>query len=240
MAQNPKLKAIVTIRNLALGISNDWKELKSLGADIDESVRNASNEFINQAPVITHERWLAEMGKMNQNTLSLKGIMNQTVEKINNRDADGLTELWNSHHEFSTDLLERLNTLFKLGKIHLPEGQHTAWSKKWNVVFDKFVAIQQLVEGSSLHLTMISELAPEEVDELTQTILKNMPVRYTMEEALQYEKEYMEAYEELKKEATQKKNLWDRFLDILAGGIQQSPAERVMMQRWVNGEKGEL
>jgi hypothetical protein len=31
-------------------------------------------------------------------------------------------------------------------------------------------------------------------------------------------------------------------LNVIAGAIpfEQSPAERVMMQRWVNGEKGEL
>jgi hypothetical protein len=87
---------------------------------------------------------------------------------------------------------------------------------------------------------MIEEFAPGEVDELTDTILKNMPMRYSMEEAVQYEKEYMQAYEELKRQAKEKKNLWDRFLDILAGGTQQTPAEMVMMQRWVNGEKGDL
>ncbi len=240
MTQNPKLKAVVSIRNLVLGLSNDWKELKSLGAEIDEAVRHASTEFINQAPVIAHERWLAEMGKMENNIRSLKSIMNQSVEKINNRESGGLAEIWNSHTKFSADLLDRLNALFELGKAHLPEGYQSGWAENWNTIFDKFVAIQQLAEGSSLHLSIISEFAPEEVDELTDTMLRNMPKRYTMEEAIQYEKEYMEAYEELKKEATQKKNLWDRFLDILAGGVQQSPAERVMMQRWVNGEKGEL
>ena len=43
-------------------------------------------------------------------------------------------------------------------------------------------------------------------------------------------------------EANKKDNLWDRFLNLLAGNIpfKQTPQERVMMMRWVNGEKGEL
>ncbi len=238
--QNPKLRAVVSIRNLVLGLSNDWKTLKSLGAEIDESVHTASTTFINEAPVITHERWLTEMGRIEKNVLSLKSIMNQVVDSINNKRSEGLLELWNKHQTFSTDLLNRLNILHELGKVHLPERVQSTWSTSWEIIFDKFLAIQQLVEGSSLHLSMISEFAPDEVDELTDTILKNMPVRYTIEEAFQYEKEYLEAYETLKQEAAQKKNLWDRFLDLLAGGVQQSPAERVMMQRWVNGEKGAL
>ena len=131
MTQNPKLKAVVSIRNLVLGLSNDWKELKSLGAEIDESVHNASTKFINQAPIAAHERWLTEMGKMEENIHSLKNIMNQSVKKINNRESEGLAEIWNSHTKFSTDLLDRLNTLFELGKTHLPEGYQSSWTKNW-------------------------------------------------------------------------------------------------------------
>ena len=43
-----------------------------------------------------------------------------------------------------------------------------------------------------------------------------------------------------KKEFKEEKNLWDRFLDILAGGTHQSPSERVMLERWIEGEKGDL
>ncbi len=238
--QNAKLRAIVSIRNLVFGIATDWKELKSLGSEIDELINSASTTFMNQTPVIAHERWQIEIGHIQKDTTALEDIMQKVVRKINHRDAKDLIEIWNSHKEHSTDLLNRLNTLYDLGKAHLPESYHDTWVAMWEVILDKFVAIQALGEGSSLHLAMISEYAPEEVDELTDTILRHMPGRYTMEEAIQYEKEYMEAYEQLKKEATQKKNLWDRFLDILAGGLQQSPAERVMMQRWVNGEKGDL
>lgn len=46
----------------------------------------------------------------------------------------------------------------------------------------------------------------------------------------------------MEEEANKKDNLWDRFLNVLAGGMpfKQSPAERVMMRRWLEGEKGEL
>ena len=240
MTKNLKLRAIVSIRNLVMGISTDWKELKTLGAEIDELIHSASTRFINNAPVIAHKRWLTELGEIENNITFLKRIMNQIVSKINARDSENLAEIWNSHKEYSTALFKHLNVLNELGKTHLSKDHHPEWTKNWKIIFEKFNTIQQLVKASSLHLSMISEYAPKEVDELTDTILRNMPIRYTTEEAIQYEKEYMEAYEQLKKEAKQKKNLWDRFLDILAGGVQQSPAERVMMQRWVNGEKGEL
>lgn len=238
--QNPKLKAIVSIRNLVYGISSDWKTLRALGREIDEMVNTASTLFINKAPIIAHERWLLELGKIEQSRTALNAIMNQVVDKINQRDAQDLAETWDNHQEYAASLLESLASLQALGKTHLPETEQQQWDSNWTVVFDKFKGIQQLVEASSLHLAMISEYTPGEVDELTHTILQHMPKKYSMEEAAQYEQAYMKAYEELKREAQQKKNLWDRFLDLLAGGTQQSPAERVMMQKWVEGEKGQL
>ncbi len=240
MTQNPKIKAVVSIRNLVLGLSTNWKALKSLGAEVDDLVEKSNTIFLSNARIVVHENWLTKIGQVRKNVLALKRIMNQTAAKINSKNSNGLSEIWNSHESYSHDLLDQLNILHEFGKVHLSENHTSKWEETWTAIFDKFVSIQELAKGSSLHLSMIKEYTPEEVDELTDTILRHMPKRYTMEEAIQYEKEYMEAYEELKQIATQKKNLWDRFLDILAGNVQQSPAERVMMQRWVNGEKGEL
>ena len=49
----------------------------------------------------------------------------------------------------------------------------------------------------------------------------------------------MKAIEE---DANKKDNLWDRLLNLLAGVMpfKESPEERVMMQRWLEGEKGDL
>jgi hypothetical protein len=55
-----------------------------------------------------------------------------------------------------------------------------------------------------------------------------------------YQKDYYKALVNFKKEFKEEKNLWDRFLDILAGGTHQSPSERVMLERWIEGEKGDL
>jgi hypothetical protein len=69
-----------------------------------------------------------------------------------------------------------------------------------------------------------------------------MPQSYHIEDAIQYKKEYLTALAQMQEEADKKDNLWDRFLNLLAGNIpfKQTPQERVMMMRWVNGEKGEL
>jgi hypothetical protein len=82
----------------------------------------------------------------------------------------------------------------------------------------------------------------EELDVLTKNILKNIPRNFSILEAEKYEKDYLLAMDAIENEAKANTNLWDRFLNLLAGAVPftQTPEERVMMQRWLDGEKGDL
>ena len=237
---NPKLQAVVSIRNLAHGISNEWNQLKQIGNEIDDLIDNAEEVISSLHKADVMGKWELEKDRYARNVTSLRGIMTKVRDKIRTKDAVLLSETWDDHKQYSSKLENNLEALNRLGQDYLPQDRLSGWKNIWDNVFSQFIVIQDVVDGCSLQLQMIENYAPEEVDELTDTILKHIPSKYSLEEAAQYEKEYMEAYEELKKEASQKKNLWDRFLDILAGGKQQTPAQRVMLQRWVNGEKGDL
>ena len=85
-----------------------------------------------------------------------------------------------------------------------------------------------------------NEYTPSEIQEIANSILVQIPPDYTIEEIKEYEKDYLIAMDDLKKEFSQKKNLWDNFLDVLAGGTHQTASERVMLNRWIEGEKGKL
>ncbi len=93
------------------------------------------------------------------------------------------------------------------------------------------LVIKGLSEAASLRVQMIEEFSQNELDELTKTIVSYIPRSFSSVEADKYEKEYIEAMENIKLESSKNENLWDRFLNLLAGAIpfEQSPAERVMM-----------
>ncbi len=84
------------------------------------------------------------------------------------------------------------------------------------------------------------EYTPLQIDEIANNILARLPADYSLEDIKEYEKDYLIALDEVKKEFSEKKNLWDTFLDILAGGTHQSASERIMLSRWVEGEKRSL
>ncbi|MET2985200.1 hypothetical protein [Aureibaculum conchae] len=236
---NPKLQAVISIRNLVKGISSEWIQLTKAGAEVDSLVDNTLEIISTVNNEELANKWELELDRYSRNVNSLQGIMSKVRNKIKAKDPSALTEIWNDHKQYATALQNNLNTLYNLGIKFLPETKISEWNTVWDDIFSQFNGVRDVAGGCSLQLEMIENYAPDEIDELTDTILKHIPTKYSSEEAAQYEKEYVEAYEQLKKEASQKKNLWDKFLDILAGGNQQTPAQMVMMQRWVNGEKGD-
>ncbi|WP_299159289.1 hypothetical protein [uncultured Tenacibaculum sp.] len=236
---NAVIKAVVSIRYLALGLSNNWSNMKSIGLLLENEL-NAVSSLVKQfSKSETQEEWVIEKSNYKNNLNELKLILSNTITKIKSKNSENLSSDWNSYQKFSKTITQSLSEMHSIGRNVIPENKTDEWNQCWEKINNSHSEIKNEAEACYLQLKLIEEYSPEEVNNLTDTILKHIPAKYSIEEAEKYNKEYLEAYEAIKKEASQKKNIWDKFLDILAGGIEQTPAQRVMMQRWVNGEKGE-
>jgi hypothetical protein len=237
---NPKIKAVLSIRNAVKGIADQSSQMRETGKKLDSKVENSLSLYMDQVSAESHELYLETIGRYRKSVLELKSILNTVIGFINTREAKNLTPTWDKHITYSNEVKSYLNSMYQLGLNNLESGSDQSWVKQWEEVFDSYDEIENISDSCKISLALIESCAPEEIDEFTQTLLKHIPVNFSIEQAEQYEKEYLAAYEELKKQASQKKNLWDRILDVLAGGTQTTPAQMVMMNRWVNGEKGEL
>jgi predicted RND superfamily exporter protein len=104
------------------------------------------------------------------------------------------------------------------------------------------VKLRHLADALSNNWEQLAAIGTGVKRSLAATIVKHIPKSYSITEADKYAAEYIQAMADIKAESSAKSNLWDRFLNILAGVVpfEQSPVERVMMQRWIDGERGEL
>ena len=238
--ENSKLKAVVKIRNLVSSTVDDWNKIKLLGREVDLLTNEAIAIIAKIADENLAHKWSEKIHSYNDNVSALKDIMKQAIDKIENRNASDANQIWESSTNHSNSIVAIVTDMETSGLDVIPENLKLKWSNIWAEAKEKLQQIRSLAVGSELKLAMIESFTPEEVSELTDEILIHMPMDYSVEEAEKYEKEYLVAYDEIKAKASLKKNLWDRFLDLLAGGTQQSAAEKVIMQRWVNGEKGKL
>lgn len=237
---NPLIEAVVSIRHFAIAASNNWSTMKSLGAIVKEDMEAATTLINTHANEEAKHLWSSELIKYNAERAQLQEILGYVVSRIKEKSANNLTDIWNQSAQHSSNIETIYRKLHEIGQRNLPKDKLDDWSKLWKTIHDNHEKIKNEANASQIQLGLIEQCKPEEIDELTDTILKHIPVKYSKEEAHKYSDEYMQAYEDIKREASGKKNLWDRFLDLLAGGAQQTPAQRVMMQRWVNGEKGDL
>lgn len=237
---NPAIKAVVSIRHFAQAAVDNWNVIKSSGETLKTKLEEATNMVDDYGSDETRKEWNHELKKCFKERESLQKIMANAVSKIKGKSSENLTEEWNKYPNYVVKIEQCYNHLIELGTKCLPEKEKDKWDSLWGNILSTHQKMKNEAEASSLQLKLIEDYDPKEIDELTKTILKHIPFKYSVEDAHKFTEEYLQAYEDIKKEASQKKNLWDKLLDILAGGTEQAPEQRVMMQRWVNGEKGEL
>lgn len=148
--------------------------------------------------------------------------------------------VWQNFEDHLKQIENGCTTLEETGNEILPSDQQENWKDLMGIARSYLPLIRMHADICNFQLRMIEKYSKEELDLLTKIILSHIPEDFNIAEADKYSFDYINAYEKIKVESLQKKNLWDKFLDIMAGSTYQSPAERVMMERWIEGEKGEL
>lgn len=236
---NPIIEAVVSIRQYVLSVSENWTAMKSLGVTLKNDMDKATGMVNMYGSDSTKQHWASELIDFNASKSHLEEIMQFVISRIKEKSTEGLSTRWNDYPEHVSKMEVSYKKMIDLGRLSLPENKKGEWAELWNSIMQSHGYMGREANAIGIQLGLMEKCTPNEIDELSDTILKHIPSGYSIEEAHKYTDEYMEAYNQLKKEVSQKKTLWDRFLDILAGGTQQTPAQRVMMQRWVEGEKGD-
>lgn len=238
---NPGLKALLSMRNCHITLEKEYEQLLNIEAELVAVNKSGFIQITTHGNADMQANWIEQVDLMNLAITSLNKSLEAEKDKIGKKEVTNFTDLWNSLSADVKKLRESSKKSVSLGFEFLPDSFHTNWK-------DEFVNIQvplteQLishVETCIVLLRMIEKYSPEELDVITKIVVDKIPLDFTYSEALVYEKDYFKALVDFKQEFKEEKNLWDKFLDILAGGTHQQPSEHVMMERWIEGEKGDL
>lgn len=238
---NPGLRALLTFRDIGFVLENHYARILQIETRAKEMGQSALREIESSCPPGTFEKLQNALNLITGTVLSMTKLLNAVKEKIAKNERTDSTELWNRFDQESESLRENFTNLEDLGLALLPEGALISWKES----IHKFRAnlltyIFSYAKACRIELKMIERYTSEEMDKITQIIVDKIPADFSAGEAAEYEQDYLVALKDFKKEFSQEKNLWDKFLDILAGGAHQSPDEHVMMERWIEGEKGTL
>ncbi|MGF2413041.1 hypothetical protein [Ferruginibacter sp.] len=240
-SHNPGLRALLAIKSFTATLEKDYTRLLLIESDLDEVNKKGLLLIEATAPAETIAQWKTSVQEVNNAVKGINDTLTAAKEKIAQKAKDGYPELWKQLAVHLTALKENSKNTANTGLDLLPEAVHPQWEEEFvKPVTPLLQSIITHVESCRVLLQMIERYTPDELNTITQIIADQVPLDFTYEEAVEYQNDYYKALINFKKEFKQKKNLWDKFLDILAGGTHQPPSERVMMERWLDGEKGDL
>lgn len=236
-----ELRALLSIRNFNSALEKHYSQMLEIEEKLEEFHKSALAIIEAHSSTKSQEKWKNGLKEMNSSLKGINEVLNSAKEKVKNHDRSDSSALWKQFKLHLNNLKEGNKNLEDLGFEILPESEHIHWRKDVCNFEDTILPlIVSHAKACKTELQMIEKYTPKEIDNVTQIILDHVPEDFNFEEADKYEKDYREAFEDFKKEFSPEKNLWDTLLDIVAGGTHQPPSERVMMKRWLEGEKGDL
>lgn len=238
---NPGLRALLAIKNFNATLEKDYSELLKIESDLNELNKNGLLiiEANNSPEEIS--RWKVSLQEVNTALKGINDILTEAKVKIEQKAKDNYPELWKQLAVHLSALELSSKNAAEIESDLLPEDVQPQWEKEFvNLQTPLVESIVTNVESCRVLLQMIERYTPDELNTITKIIADQIPLNFTYQEAVEYQNDYYKALVNFKKEFKAEKNLWDKFLDILAGGTHQSPSERVMMERWLEGEKGDL
>lgn len=238
---NPGLRALLSIKNLSTTLQKDYARLLLIEKELEQVYKTGSLIIEANTEPEAGETWKLTAAATNKAVSGIKDLLNKAKENIEKKETTDFAALWLQLGLQVTQLNDASKNSIRTGYKLLPETQFVKWEQEFTKVEEPLVqSLVDHVDSCRILLQMIERYSPDELNKITKLIVDQIPPDFTYEEAVVYQKDYYKALVNFKKEFKQEKNLWDKFLDILAGGTHQSPSERVMLERWIEGEKGDL
>ena len=240
-SQNPGLRALLAIKKHTAILVSDINELLQFENKLDELYKKGLQLLEANSSPQSIAIWKEEFLKVTNALKGIKDSLSTAKEMTDQNIKEGYTEICKQLSVHKSELKDGSENAINKGFDLLPEAFHLKWETEF-VKLEKPLmhSLLKRVESCRVMLQIIEQYTPDELNAITQIIVDHIPLDFTYDEALEYQKDYYKALANFKKEFKEEKNLWDKFLDILAGGTHQSPSERVMMERWLDGEKDDL
>lgn len=239
---NKNLETLIKLRHLSEGLNSNWEALNTAKVKVTHLLDEANNIVKMFGSDLGKSKFQEDVNSIASLRDKIESQLANFKNKIESQSSSDSSEIY---QDFLSNTKSISDLFVKIGKYpddHFLGMNSADWFGVWAVIQSNIYTVQGIGHSAFVQLQMFENFSKQEIDDLTKEIIKYIPKSYHIEDAIQYKQEYINALTQMEEEANKKDNLWDRFLNLLAGNIpfKQTPQERVMMMRWVNGEKGEL
>lgn len=239
---NTTLRNAIKLRHLSDAISENWQQLNQVKKRVLSNLETATGFIHTYGTSQAKEDYKTKFLVLENQIDEVERILQQAALVISGKSNDLMSVNWDSLQTSLNKIESSFSEIEGFQESYFSHCNYNDWKDIWLTIKSNLFAVKGISNASFVKIKMMEAFSREELDELTKNILKNIPRSFSLLEADKYEKDYLAAMKAIEEDANKKDNLWDRLLNLLAGIIpfKESPEERVMMQRWLEGEKGDL
>ena len=236
-----ELKAVMSIKRFRQDLDRNLVKLEAAESKI-KHLNKKTDDYASQTAVTASVKtWKPKLIRINDSIDAIKKILDDGKRKIEINDTSDNSGMWSEFDARMIRLEQELEDLPQIALDVFPKAECVAWQKEMRDSEGVFLPmVVAYANACRVELLMLEKYTPQELKKINELIQLKTPSDFSDEEAEKYAQDYKKAVADFLQEFDEDKNLWDRFLDILAGGTHQLPSEHVMLERWLMGEKGSL
>ena len=235
---NPQLRTLMSIRDFETSLDTYKNKVQNATQSLIRNYENGVMILENDAPDDYRKEWVQLLNEIQVHANHLNHYLMLAKEKSQEDREFPFKGLWKEFEE-RLEMLQKSSQKFEnLGARILPEDKKQQWANDI-AVFEKetLPEIKLNAQGVRLVLQFMAKYTPAQLEKIAKIILETIPEGYTFKDARDYEAAFLKSMREFQKEFERQDNLWDSILEILAGGVHPSPSERVMLEKWIDGEE---
>lgn len=235
---NPQLQTLLSIRDFETSLGTYKDKVQDATQSLIRTYENGVLILEGFAPGDSKKEWTGLLNEVQVHANHVNHYLMIAKEKSEENRDFPFKELWKEFEERLKMLQNSAQKFENLGAKILPAEKKEQWENDI-AVFEKDILpeIKLNAQGVRLILQFMAKYTPEQLEKISRIILQTIPEGSTFKDAKDYEAAFLKSMREFQKEFEQQDNLWDSILEILAGGVHPSPSERVMLEKWMDGEE---
>ena len=233
-----RMKLLMSIRDFQKDFESNAKEIEKATQDLI-SIYERGVGFLNtQGNPDFQKEWDDNLNEVRVHANQMNHQLQMTAVQMKERKGkEDFSANWKEYETHRNYFQESALKFEKTGIKALPEENHIEWEDNY-ALYQKEVEsrIKTRSEFDKFIIDFVSKYDKDELTKISEIVQENATHEIDWSNPEEYRNQYIKAISQFQREF-KPQNLWDSLLELLAGGVHPSPSERVMLEKWADGEQ---
>ncbi|MDQ0781283.1 hypothetical protein [Chryseobacterium sp. W4I1] len=227
--------ALFYIRNANITLERDATEIIRMLRELQQLNNRSRLIFSTNCSLRQHNLWQSVLEDLSDNIKYVRIQFEYILENIIKKNRINSLIFWQQNKTYMDELEESHKKLIQLAIQVLPEEERLSWKTNICNFYDEiFSLLIPIINRCRLELDFIEKHSLKVYNQTAIDIIKGIPKNYTLQEAKEYEHEYLKVVTNYSHEFYRKNNFWNGLLYILSGGMYSLPSKTTLSKRWIN------